>query len=51
MLAQLTSAANRRFQTAERDADAEELGYTRAWAFDSPALYGDVWVALARAAG
>lgn len=29
---------------------AEELGYTRVWAFDSPALYGDVWVALARAA-
>jgi 5,10-methylenetetrahydromethanopterin reductase len=29
---------------------AEQLGYTRAWAFDSPALYGDVWVALARAA-
>jgi 5,10-methylenetetrahydromethanopterin reductase len=29
---------------------AEELGYARVWAFDSPALYGDVWVALARAA-
>jgi 5,10-methylenetetrahydromethanopterin reductase len=29
---------------------AEDLGYTRVWAFDSPALYGDVWVALARAA-
>ncbi len=29
---------------------AERLGYERAWAFDSPALYGDVWVALARAA-
>jgi 5,10-methylenetetrahydromethanopterin reductase len=29
---------------------AEELGYTRVWAFDSPALYGDVWIALARAA-
>ena len=29
---------------------AESLGYTRVWAYDSPALYGDVWVALARAA-
>jgi 5,10-methylenetetrahydromethanopterin reductase len=29
---------------------AEELGYSRVWAFDSPALYGDVWIALARAA-
>ena len=29
---------------------AEELGYERLWVYDSPALYGDVWVALARAA-
>jgi 5,10-methylenetetrahydromethanopterin reductase len=29
---------------------AAELGYTRVWVFDSPALYGDVWVALARIA-
>jgi 5,10-methylenetetrahydromethanopterin reductase len=28
---------------------AEELGYERAWFYDSPALYGDVWVAIARA--
>lgn len=27
---------------------AEELGYERAWFYDSPALYGDVWVAIAR---
>src|SRR5262249_25644251 len=27
---------------------AESLGYRRVWAYDSPALYGDVWVALAR---
>lgn len=27
---------------------AEELGYHRAWFYDSPALYGDVWVAIAR---
>jgi len=29
---------------------AEDLGYERVWFYDSPALYGDVWVALARAA-
>lgn len=27
---------------------AESLGYERAWFYDSPALYGDVWVAIAR---
>jgi 5,10-methylenetetrahydromethanopterin reductase len=30
---------------------AEALGYERAWLYDSPALYGDVWVVLALAAG
>lgn len=29
---------------------AESLGYKRAWVYDSPALYGDVWVTLARMA-
>ncbi|SHN46574.1 LLM class flavin-dependent oxidoreductase [Cryptosporangium aurantiacum] len=29
---------------------AERLGYHRVWVFDSPALYGDLWVALARIA-
>jgi 5,10-methylenetetrahydromethanopterin reductase len=29
---------------------AEDLGYERVWLFDSPALYQDVWVALARVA-
>ncbi len=29
---------------------AEELGYQRAWFYDSPALYPDVWVQLCRAA-
>jgi alkanesulfonate monooxygenase SsuD/methylene tetrahydromethanopterin reductase-like flavin-dependent oxidoreductase (luciferase family) len=28
---------------------AEVLGYERAWFYDSPALYGDVWIAMARA--
>ncbi len=29
---------------------AESLGYSRAWSYDSPALYPDVWVALSQAA-
>jgi 5,10-methylenetetrahydromethanopterin reductase len=29
---------------------AEELGYRRAWIYDSPALYGDVWMQLAECA-
>jgi 5,10-methylenetetrahydromethanopterin reductase len=29
---------------------AERLGYARAWFYDSPALYPDVWVQLCRAA-
>ena len=29
---------------------AERLGYRRAWFYDSPALYGDVWAVLALAA-
>jgi 5,10-methylenetetrahydromethanopterin reductase len=29
---------------------AEELGYERVWVYDSPALYGDVWVQLAQIA-
>ncbi|MGE3771965.1 MAG: LLM class flavin-dependent oxidoreductase [Gammaproteobacteria bacterium] len=29
---------------------AESLGYSRAWFYDSPALYPDVWVQLCRAA-
>ncbi|HKY15184.1 MAG TPA: LLM class flavin-dependent oxidoreductase [Microthrixaceae bacterium] len=29
---------------------AEELGYRRAWIYDSPALYGDVWMQLTECA-
>jgi len=29
---------------------AADLGYERIWVYDSPALYGDVWIALARIA-
>jgi 5,10-methylenetetrahydromethanopterin reductase len=30
--------------------EAEKLGYERAWLFDSPALYGDIWMIAALAA-
>ncbi len=36
--------------THEHVALAERLGYERAWLYDSPALYPDVWVQLVRAA-
>jgi 5,10-methylenetetrahydromethanopterin reductase len=36
--------------TPDHVAVAESLGYERAWLYDSPALYPDVWVTLARAA-
>src|SRR5262245_23143669 len=42
------------FATSEQSHEharlAEELGYARAWFYDSPALYPDVWVQLCRAA-
>jgi 5,10-methylenetetrahydromethanopterin reductase len=34
----------------EQAALAERLGYSRVWPLDSPALYGDVWIAVAEAA-
>jgi 5,10-methylenetetrahydromethanopterin reductase len=37
-------------ETPEHVRIAEELGYRRAWLYDSPALYPDVWVQLCRAA-
>jgi 5,10-methylenetetrahydromethanopterin reductase len=36
--------------TLEHIAEAERLGYRRAWCYDSPALYPDVWMTLALAA-
>ena len=36
--------------TPEHIALAERLGYKRAWCYDSPPLYADVWMTLARAA-
>ena len=31
-------------------ARAEQLGYHRAWCYDAPAVYADIWMTLARAA-
>ena len=36
--------------TPEHVRIAEQLGYRRAWCYDSPALYPDVWMTLGRAA-
>jgi 5,10-methylenetetrahydromethanopterin reductase len=36
--------------TPDHIALAERLGYRRAWCYDSPALYPDVWMTLGRAA-
>jgi len=38
-------------ETPEHIALAEQLGYRRAWVFDTPALQLDVWMTLAAAAG
>lgn len=37
-------------EVVEHAVVAESLGYERAWLYDSPALYPDVWVTLARVA-
>jgi 5,10-methylenetetrahydromethanopterin reductase len=36
--------------TPDHIAEAERLGYRRAWVYDSPAIYPDAWMALALAA-
>jgi 5,10-methylenetetrahydromethanopterin reductase len=36
-------------ETPRHIAEAEQLGFKRAFCFDSPALYADVWIALALA--
>lgn len=38
------------FESPEHARVAESLGYRRAWFYDSPALYPDVWVSMALAA-
>ena len=37
-------------QTPDHIALAEQLGYRRAWVYDTPVLELDVWMTLARAA-
>src|SRR3954471_11949087 len=46
----LSAAFATSMDTPEHVRIAESLGYERAWLYDSPALYPDVWVALALAA-
>jgi 5,10-methylenetetrahydromethanopterin reductase len=47
---ELSCAFATALDTPEHIAIAEELGYRRAWCYDSPGLYPDVWMVLARAA-
>ena len=47
---QLSCAFATSMDTPEHIRVAEALGYRRAWCYDSPGLYPDVWVTLARAA-
>lgn len=37
-------------RTADHVVEAEQLGYHRAWLYDSPALYPDVWMLLGQVA-
>ena len=46
----LSCALATSLQSHEHARVAEDLGYTRAFFYDSPALYPDVWVELCRAA-
>ena len=47
---QISCAFATSMQTPEHIEVAEQLGYERAWCYDSPALYPDVWMALGAAA-
>ena len=47
---ELSAAFATSMSTPEHVAAAERLGYTRAWLYDSPALYPDVWAMLAECA-
>lgn len=46
----ISCAFNSSLRSHEHAAVAEQLGFSRAWFYDSPALYADVWVQLCRAA-
>lgn len=37
-------------RTPDHIVRAEDLGYCRAWCYDAPAVFADVWMTLARAA-
>jgi 5,10-methylenetetrahydromethanopterin reductase len=50
MALELSCAFATSLQTPQHVRVAEDLGYRRAWLYDSPALYPDVWVQLCRAA-
>jgi 5,10-methylenetetrahydromethanopterin reductase len=50
MTLQLSCAFATSPDSADHTRIAESLGYRRAWFYDSPALYSDVWVELCRAA-
>jgi 5,10-methylenetetrahydromethanopterin reductase len=50
MALDINCALNSSTDSPEHARIAEQLGYTRAWFYDSPALYSDVWVQLCRAA-
>lgn len=47
---ELSCAFATSLETPEHVRVAEQLGYRRAWCYDSPALYPDVWMVLAQAA-
>lgn len=47
---EMSCCLNSSLESHEHARIAEELGYRRAWFYDSPALYPDVWVQLCRAA-
>ena len=48
---ELSAAFATSLETPEHIRIAEDLGYVRAWCYDSPALYPDVWMVLGLAAG
>lgn len=50
MVMEMSCALTSSLEAPEHVRIAEQLGYRRAWLYDSPALYGDVWVQLCRAA-
>ncbi|WP_324191955.1 LLM class flavin-dependent oxidoreductase [Nocardia puris] len=46
----MSCALNTSLESPEHARIAEDLGYSRAWFYDSPAICADVWMQLARAA-